>query len=63
MDVGIYSNRITNARIREAVNVGEVSKKPQEARLRWYGHMLRREDGMLRRIMNVEVPKQAGRID
>ena len=37
-------DRIRNERIRGATKVGEISKKVQESRLKWYGHVLRRED-------------------
>ena len=34
---------ISNERIRGTTKVGELSKKVQESRLKWYGHVLRRE--------------------
>ena len=37
-------NRIRNERIRGTKEVGEISKKVQESRLKWHGHALRRED-------------------
>ena len=37
-------DRIMNERIRGTTKVGEISKKLQESRLKWYGHVLRRED-------------------
>ena len=37
-------DRISNERIRGAMKVGEISKKVQESRLKWYVHVLRRED-------------------
>ena len=41
---------IPNTRIRGTVKVAELSRKVQEARLRWYGHILRRdEEGVERR--------------
>ena len=33
-----------NERIRGTTKVGEISKKVQESVLKWYGHVLRRED-------------------
>ena len=36
--------RIRNEIIRGTMKVGEISKKVQESRLKWYGHVLRRED-------------------
>ena len=37
-------DRIRNERIRGTTKVGEISEKVQESRLKWYGHVLRRED-------------------
>ena len=35
----------------------EMSKKVQESRLKWYGHVLRREDEYVgKRVMAMEVP-------
>ena len=37
--------------------MGEISKKVQESRLKWYGHELRREDEYVgKRVMGMEVP-------
>ena len=50
-------DRIRNERIRVTTKVGEISNKVQESRLKWYGHVLRREEeyvGM--RLMVMEVP-------
>ena len=50
-------DRIRNERIRGATKVGEISKKVQESRLKWYGHVLRREEEYVgKRVMVVEVP-------
>ena len=46
-------DRIRNERIRGTTKVGEISKKVQESRLKWYGHVLRREG---KRVMAMEVP-------
>ena len=35
---------IRNERIRGTTKVGDMSMKVQESRLKWYGHVLRRED-------------------
>ena len=35
-------DRIRNERIRGTTKVGEISKKVQESRLKWYGHVFRR---------------------
>ena len=49
-------DRIPNMRIRGTVKVAELSKKVQEARLRWYGHVLRRDEEVVeRRMMDMEV--------
>ena len=49
--------RIRNERIRGTTKVGEISKKVQESRLKWYGHVLRREDEYVgKRVMAMEVP-------
>ena len=49
-------DRIRNEYIRGSTKVIEVSKKVQEGRLRWYGHLLRREDDHVgRRTMEMEV--------
>ena len=37
-------DRIRNEVIRGTTKVGEISKKVQESRLKWYGHVLRRKD-------------------
>ena len=52
-------DRIRNERIRGTPKVGEISKKVQESRLKWYGHghVLRREDEYVgKRVMAMEVP-------
>ena len=50
-------DRIRNERIRGTTKVGEISKKVQESRLKWYGHVLRREDEYVgKRVMAMEVP-------
>ena len=50
-------DRIRNERIRGTTKVGEISKKVQESRLKWYGHVLRREDEYVgKRVMAMAVP-------
>ena len=50
-------DRIRIERIRGTTKVGEISKKVQESRLKWYGHVLRREDEYVgKRVMAMEVP-------
>ena len=55
-------DRIRNERIREATNVGDISKKVQESRLTWYGHVLRRDDEYVgKRVMEVPGESRRGR--
>ena len=55
-------DRIRNERIRGTTKVGEISKKVQESRLKWYRHVLRREDEYLgKRVMPMEVPRNRRR--
>ena len=50
-------DRIRYERIRGTTKVGEISKKVQESRLKWYWHVLRREDEYVgKRVMAMEVP-------
>ena len=50
-------DRIRNERIRGTTKVGEISKKVQESRLKWYGHVSRREyEYVGKRVMGMEVP-------
>ena len=50
-------DRIRKERIRGTTKVGEISKKVHESRLKWYGHVLRREDEYVgKRLMGMEVP-------
>ena len=47
-------DRIRNERIRGTTKVGEISKKVEESRLKWYGHVLRREEEHVsKRVMEV----------
>ena len=49
-------DRIRNEYIRGSTKVVEISKKVQEGRLRWYGHLMRREnDHVGRNTMEMEV--------
>ena len=49
-------DKIRNDRIRGTVKVTEISKKIQERRLQWYGHVMRRdEDYVGKRVMEMEV--------
>ena len=53
---------IGNERIRGTTKVGEISKKVQESRLKWYGHVSRREDEYVgKRVLGMEVPRKRRR--
>ena len=55
-------DRISNARIRGTMKVGEVSKKTQEARLRGYGHLMRSDgENDEKRALDMEVQRRRGR--
>ena len=57
MSRGTKLDRIRNEIIIGIAKVGEISKKLQESRLKWYGHVLRREDEYVgKRVMVMEVP-------
>ena len=50
-------DRIRNEIIRGTTKVGKISKEVQESWLKWYGHVLRREDEYVGKIvMAMEVP-------
>ncbi|XP_066953239.1 uncharacterized protein [Macrobrachium rosenbergii] len=50
-------DRIKNERIRGTTKVVELSKKAQERRLQWHGHVMRRDESYVgRRVMQMEVP-------
>ena len=54
-------DRIRNERIRGTTKVGEISMKVQESRLKWYGHVLRREDECVgKRVMVMAVRGKEG---
>src|SRR6218665_437688 len=49
-------DRRRNEDIREVLGVACITDKEREARMRWYGHVMRMEDGCcIKRIMNEEV--------
>ena len=55
-------DKIRNERIRGTAKVEKISKKIQERRLQWYGHVGRREEEYVgRRVMEMEVPGRRGR--
>ena len=49
-------DKIRNKRIRGTMNMGEITKKVQERRLKWYGHVMRKEEHYVgRRAMVIKV--------
>lgn len=49
-------DRVRNVKIRGMAGVVEVSKKIQESRLRWFGHVMRREEEYVgKRMLNLNV--------
>ena len=53
-----------NERIRGTTKVGELTKKVQESRLKWYGHVMRREEHYVGRramVMKVQGRRKRGR--
>ena len=50
-------DNIRNAYIRGTAQVGRFGEKTREARLRWYGHVRRKDDGYVwRRRLRMELP-------
>ena len=50
-------DKIRNEYIRGAAQVGRFGEKTREARLRWYGHVLRKDDAYIgRRMLMMEMP-------
>ena len=50
-------DKIRNERMRGTTKLGAITKKVQERRLKWYGHMLRREENYVGRraiVMKVQ---------
>ena len=49
-------DEIRNKKIRGSTKVAEISKKVQERRMRWYGHVTRRDEECVgKRVMGIEV--------
>ena len=49
-------DKIRNETIRGTTKVGEITKKVLERRLKWYGHVMRREEHYVgRRVMEMKV--------
>ena len=49
--------KIKNEYIRGTAQVGKFGEKTREARLRWYGHLRRKDDGYIgRRMLRMELP-------
>ena len=50
-------DKIRNEYIRGTAQVGRFGEKTREARLMWYGHVLRKDDGYIgRRMLRMELP-------
>ena len=50
-------DKIRNEYIRGTAQVGQFGEKTREARLRWYGHVRRKDDGYIgRRMLRMELP-------
>ena len=50
-------DKIRNEYIRGTAQVGRFGEKTREPRLRWYGHVLRKDDGYIgRRMLRMELP-------
>ena len=50
-------DKIRNEYIRGTKQVGKFGEKTREARLRWYGHLRRKDDGYIgRRMLRMELP-------
>ena len=50
-------DKIRNQYIRGRAQVGRFEEKTREARLRWYGHLRRKDDGYIgRRMLRMELP-------
>ena len=50
-------DKIRNEYIRRTAHVGRFEEKTREARLRWYGRILRKDDGYIgRRMLRMELP-------
>ena len=61
---GSKLNKIRNERIRGTTKVGEITKKIHERRLKWHGHVLRREEhyeGRRAMVMKVQGRRKRGR--
>ena len=57
-------DKIGNESIRGTTKVGEITKKVQERRLKWYGHVMRREEHYVGRralVMKVQGRMKRGR--
>ena len=50
-------DKIRNEYIRGTARVGRFGQKTREARLRWFGHVRRKDDGHIgRRMLRMELP-------
>ena len=50
-------DKIRNVYIRGTAQVGKFGEKTREARMRWYGHLRRKDDGYIGRwMLRMELP-------
>ena len=54
-------DKIRNEYIRGTAQVGRFGEKTREARLRWYGHVRRKDDGYIGRRMELPGKRKLGR--
>ena len=48
-------DKIRNERIRGTVHIEKISEKVREARLRWFGHVMRRENYLGKKLLEFEI--------
>ena len=52
---GVTRLDVRNDKIRGTTKVGAISKKVQKRRMRWYEHVMRRDEYVGKRVMGIEV--------
>ena len=62
--MGTRSDKIRNEYVRGTAKIAKLGDKLWNAKLRWYGHIKRREDYMGKRMMEMAVPgiRKRGRL-
>ena len=51
-------DRLPSKELRERLGIGEIALVSQQNRLRWYGHVLRKEDDWVKKCMEYELRVQ-----